>query len=94
MKILWLPLLYMSIPWLLAWILLQWPAIRKRIWLKWVTIMVFIVLTLCLGVLSFLTSIKGMSEAGLKCFTGAIVFPPIGIACIVWYCATVFGNRT
>lgn len=94
MKILWLPLFYMSIPWLLALILVKWPALRKRTWLKWITSMVLVVLTLYLGGLSFLTSIKGMSEAGLKSFTGAIVFPPIGIACVVWYCVTVFGNTT
>ena len=94
MKVLWLPLFYMSIPWLLALLLVKWQAVRARTWLKWITLVLLTVLTLCLGGLSFLTSINGMSATGLKCFTGAIIFPPIGIACIAWYCATVFENKT
>ena len=90
MKTLWLPLFYVSIPWILAFILPQWPALNGKSGLKWFVLFVFVCLALWLTYLSFITSISGMNANGIKCVTGAIIFPPIGLGSIVGYCLVMF----
>lgn len=93
MKNLWLPLFYVSIPWIVAFLLIKWSFIRSNALLRWMILFMFISLALWLTGLSLITSIEGMREKGLKCLNGIIVFPPIGIGAIVWYVATVFKKK-
>lgn len=93
MKILWLPLLYVAIPWVLAILLIKSRLIRKSALLNGIISFLLTGLTLWLTYLSLTTSIEGMRAKGIKCLTGVIVFPPIGIACLVCYYSIVWTRK-
>lgn len=93
MKILWLPLCYVSIPWVLAMLLVKLQWIRKNTWRNRAILFVLIILAFLLTYLSFVTSISGMKAKGIKSLTGAVVFPPIGIGSIIWYYSIMFKKK-
>ncbi len=93
MKSLCLPLLYVAIPWALAILLIKSRLKRRSALLNGMVSFLFTGLTLWLTCLSFTTSIEGMMEKGIKCLNGIIVFPLIGIGCLVWYYSMVWSRE-
>lgn len=93
MKTLWLPLLYVAIPWALAILLIKSRLTRGSALVNGIISFLFTGLTLWLTFLSLTTSIEGMTENRIKCLNGIIVFPPIGIGCLTWYYSRVWSRK-